>query len=64
MAYKNPAHRNDREKKVRFTVADYAVIEWWAERYHLQPAELIRMLTLKGLEAIVSEKDKEQGRAA
>jgi hypothetical protein len=65
MAYEDPAHRNDCEKKVRFTAADYAVIVWWARQLKKQPAVLIRELVLERMaEIAVSTERSGEGRAA
>jgi hypothetical protein len=65
MAYEDPAHRNDREKKVRFTADDYAVIAWWARQLKKQPAVLIRELVLERIaEIAVSTATRGEGRAA
>lgn len=66
MSYKNPAHRNDREKKTRFTEADYAVVSWWASQLGLTASALIRQLTLEGLARLAVESEhagRTEGRA-
>ena len=66
MSYEDPANIQSREKKTRFTEADYAVVSWWANQLGLTTSALIRQLTLEGLARIAVGSDhsgRQEGRA-
>lgn len=65
MAYQDPSNRRDRENKTRFTEADYAVIQWWANQFGVSVAQLVRQCTLERLAQLaVSKEGGQEGRAA
>lgn len=66
MPYKDSANLKAREKKTRFTEADFAVVSWWASQLGLTASALIRQLTLEGLARMAVESEhagRQEGRA-